>query len=176
VGRRHPVAGQVGRRHPVAAQAERQTLGAGRRLVAAQVDLQARAARLRRQPVAPHRGQARPVVAAMRARAAVDRAVQIQKVELMVLVRAIPDLATQRVVTFHFPVSLTKSLPTVAVPRPRMRKVLETQDQKGSRGPMQVQAGKARAPQQRKPRRVAARPAARARKTAWSPTGVPLTR
>jgi hypothetical protein len=140
------------------------------------VDLQARAARLRRQPVAPHRGQARPVVAAMRARAPVDRAVQIQKVELMVLVRAIPDLATRRVVTFHFPVSSTKSLPTVAVPRPRMRKVLETQDQKGSRGPMQVQAGKARAPQQRKPRRVAARPAARARKTAWSPTGVPLTR
>ena len=138
-------------------------------------DLQAQGARRRLQPVGPHRGQARRVVAAIRARAPVGRVVQIQPVEVMVPVRAILDLATRRVVTFHFQVSSTKFLPTVAVPRPPMRRVRETQDHKDSREELRVQAELVRAPRQRKPRRAAALPAARALKTVWSPTGVPLT-
>jgi len=173
----------VDRRHPVAAQADRQAQGAGRHpQVTVQVDpqtqgvdLQAQGARRRLQPVGPHRGQARRVVAAIQVRAPVGRTVQIQTVEVMVPVRAILDLATQRVVTFHFQASSTKFLPTVAVPRPPMRRVRETQGHKDSRGEMQVQAELARAPQQRKPGRAAALPAAHALKTVWSPTGVPLT-
>jgi hypothetical protein len=173
----------VGRRHPVAAQADRQAQGAGRhRQVTVQVDLQpqgadlqAQGARRRLQPVGPHRGQAHRVVAAIRARAPVGQVVQIQPVEVMVPVRAILDLATRRVVTFHFQVSSTKFPPTVAVPHPPMRRVRETQDHKDSREELRVQAGLVRAPQQRKPRRAAALPAARALKTVWSPTGVPLT-
>ena len=174
----------MGRRHPVAVRADHQAQGAGRhRPVTVQVarqtqgaDLQALGVGLRLLPVAPHRGQARRVAAAMRVRARVGRAVKIQQVEVTVPVRATPDLATQRVVTFHFQVSSTKSLPTVAVPRQPMLRVRETQGHKDSREVTPVQAGKARARQPLKPDRAAALPAARALKTVWSPTGVLPTR